>query len=146
MKLMKMMDIIGQIQNRKSVTGMRDPIEVFLELFSATGKQFFVDEEYRNKDRKREFYHTYSAFWWPWAQGGPGTGVCSIVFSIDATFAKENRPQYCKLLYCLGIKVEHSFQLVQIISYVFRIVDMYFVCVSYLRHLFRGCGGSAVEC
>ncbi len=39
---------------------MRDPIEVFLELFSdssATGQQYFVYEEYRNKDGKREFYH-----------------------------------------------------------------------------------------
>ena len=50
---------------------MRDPIKVLLELFSdssASGKQYFVYEEYRNKDGEREFYHTNGALWWQWAQ------------------------------------------------------------------------------
>ena len=114
---------------------MRDPIKVLLELFSdssASGKQYFVYEEYRNKDGEREFYHTNGALWWQWAQakaielGGPGTGVCSIVFSINATFAKKNTyyiPLYCELLYCLGtfipIRMDH------------------FLCISYCRNLFR---------
>ena len=89
---------------------LRDPIEVILELFSdssASGKQYFVYEEYRSEDGKWEFYHTNGALWWQWAHakaieiGGPGTGVCSIVFSIDATFAKKNtyyRPSYGRSL------------------------------------------------
>ncbi len=124
---------------------MRYPIEVLLELFSdssASGKQYFVYEEYRNKDGEREFYHTNGALWWQWAQakaielGGPGTGVCSIVFSIDATFAKKNTySDHYTVSYC--IEQVPSFQFVRIISYVFRIVEIYFVCFSYLRHLFR---------
>jgi hypothetical protein len=123
---------------------MRDPIEVLLELFSdssASGKLYFVYEEYRNKDGERGFYHTNGVLWWQWAQakaiesGVPGTGVCSKVFSINATFAKKNtyyRPLYVS--YCIAWVP--SFQFVRIISYVFRIVGIDFVCISYLRYCF----------
>ncbi len=71
----------------------------------AAGKQYFAYQEYRNQHGERVFYHTNGTLWWQRAQeqaveiGGSGTGVLSIIVSIDATYAKTNtyfRPIYRK--------------------------------------------------
>ena len=89
----------------------RKPLEVLQELISdvkAAGKQYFVYQEYKNEHGERVFYHTNGTLWWQRAQeraveiGGSGTGVLSIIVSIDATYVKKNtyfRPIYRKYSY-----------------------------------------------